>query len=72
MGRLPLTLAAIQPFERSSVSTCNLTSLTFSLLPHVLPEISEKILEDRKLLLDSGAIVQIKVWQLPEALFYRR
>ena len=25
------------------------------------------LIEDRKLLLDSGAIVQIKVWQLPEA-----
>ena len=29
---------------------------------------SEAILiEDRKLLLDSGAIVQIRIWQLPEA-----
>ncbi len=25
------------------------------------------LIEDRKLLLDSGAIVQIKIWQLPEA-----
>ena len=25
------------------------------------------LIEDRKLLLNSGAIVQIKVWQLPEA-----
>ena len=25
------------------------------------------LIEDRKLLLDSGAIVQIKVWQLPQA-----
>jgi hypothetical protein len=25
------------------------------------------LIEDRKLLLDSGAIVQIKVWRLPEA-----
>ena len=25
------------------------------------------LIEDRRLLLDSGAIVQIKVWQLPEA-----
>ncbi|MDZ7785093.1 MAG: DUF6516 family protein [Halioglobus sp.] len=24
------------------------------------------LIEDRKLLLDSGAIVQIKIWQLPE------
>jgi hypothetical protein len=41
------------------------------------------LIEDRKLLLDSGAIVQIRIWQLPEAteerphglkysLFYRR
>jgi hypothetical protein len=25
------------------------------------------LIEDRKLLLDSGAIVQIKIWQLPQA-----
>jgi hypothetical protein len=34
----------VSPIKRFSVSTCNLTSLTFNLLPHVLPKISKKIL----------------------------